>query len=1191
MLPGRRNALAFFHGRTTLAASGKAVTANYLAGQPQNHENQYNLVTQYGYDTLGQRVAITDTLSRVTHSEYDRASRVTAQVDAAGQRTSYGYDPLGNRLLVVDPLGRTTQSEYDALNRVITTTRPLANVTVTRYDALGNRVQTIDARGQATGYGYDALNRNKTITDTLSHVTQIAYDAVGRRTSQTDPLNHSTSYGYDQADRQVTMTDALTKVTRYGYDGLGNRIALTDTKSVVTRYEYDALNRLGAVTENYVSGGPSDSQTNVRTTYGYDPLGRRTGLTDGLGHATAFGYDTLGRLTSEQDALLHTTSYSYDAVGRRTSLTDAKGQLTQYGYDDLDRLTSIAYNSDGTAVQFGYDALGNRTVMTDTVGTTRYSYNELYRLIQVTDPYSQTVGYGYDAAGNRTQLTYPDTKQVTYTYTPVNRLETVQDWASWTTRYGYDAASRPITATLPNGVATSYSYDNANRLTRLSHTTGGVTLGDYVFALDAVGNRTAITETVASVGQGGDMRPVNGPVQILLPFVGNQAPGAQPTIQSSQNPILLPFLSNGGVGQSQTGPTLFPIRPAPRVPAQAPTAAATKAAPPTKTAAPQTAVPPQVATLVPGKPRGELPAARLEQARAGASLLALAGVTETTTINYSYDRLYRVTGASYTGTLTNTFGYSYDAVGNRTVQTQTITSTLVTNYSYDIANRLTNVNGVTYSWDDNGNLLNDGLQAYTYDQANRLKQVVGGATTSAFGYNGQGDRLQQTVGITTTRYVLDPAAGLTQVLSDGTNTYLYGNGRVAQYQASMQYFGADGLGSVRQIFDATGQVVGSSRYDPYGNLLNQSGVGTSPYGFAGEWTDGTGLTHLRARYYSAAQGRFTTRDRWPGDDRQPMSYNLWAYAYANPSNATDPSGLFPPDPDTGDVYFTKCLAIHTFSQYFGDVFYQGKTAQQAVDVCRMAYTGDYWAPNGILVGFDLTTSHLPTTAHDLMGWFLYNKRLDGTNDSDRLFFDANQPLTKELARGVLINEVRNKYYHRENTNGPTEYPYTSPDPVLATGWFGLRDSLQNAMGGKVSVSLGLFMGSFYYQVKTTSDGRVGFRIDNDTTLASGSHIAGRGTPLVRSVEELILEDETQKNRPIRDVIKEHPELISILTSRTKGESPIGGGNLYQTFTWTEKYDCSLADRVPQDIWTVMLDLKVWNGFGDVTADPPDFPAQ
>jgi hypothetical protein len=82
--------------------------------------------------------------------------------------------------------------------------------------------------------------------------------------------------------------------------------------------------------------------------------------------------------------------------------------------------------------------------------------------------------------------------------------------------------------------------------------------------------------------------------------------------------------------------------------------------------------------------------------------------------------------------------------------------------------------------------------------------------------------------------VLDPAAGLTQVLADGTNTYLYGNGRIAQYQAAMQYFAADGLGSVRQLYDASGQVLANNRYDPYGNVLAQSGTAISLFGYTGE---------------------------------------------------------------------------------------------------------------------------------------------------------------------------------------------------------------------------------------------------------------------------------------------------------------------------------------------------------------------
>ncbi len=123
---------------------------------------------------------------------------------------------------------------------------------------------------------------------------------------------------------------------------------------------------------------------------------------------------------------------------------------------------------------------------------------------------------------------------------------------------------------------------------------------------------------------------------------------------------------------------------------------------------------------------------------------------EQVAIDYTYDPSYRLTRAQYAGGVAQSYAYSYDAVGNRTVQTQTITSTLITNYSYDIANRLTSVNGVTYSWDDNGNLLNDGLQAYTYDQANRLKTVTSPQSpVNSFGYIGLGDRLSQTVGIMT----------------------------------------------------------------------------------------------------------------------------------------------------------------------------------------------------------------------------------------------------------------------------------------------------------------------------------------------------------------------------------------------------------------------------------------------------------
>ncbi len=89
------------------------------------------------------------------------------------------------------------------------------------------------------------------------------------------------------------------------------------------------------------------------------------------------------------------------------------------------------------------------------------------------------------------------------------------------------------------------------------------------------------------------------------------------------------------------------------------------------------------------------------------------------------------------------------------------------------------MDGVAYTWDANGNLLFDGQNTYAYDSANRLIHVSSATSTSSYAYSGLGDRLQQTVDRIPTNYTLDLNTSLTQVLADGSNTYLYGNGRIA----------------------------------------------------------------------------------------------------------------------------------------------------------------------------------------------------------------------------------------------------------------------------------------------------------------------------------------------------------------------------------------------------------------------------
>jgi RHS repeat-associated protein len=276
-----------------------------------------------------------------------------------------------------------------------------------------------------------------------------------------------------------------------------------------------------------------------------------------------------------------------------------------------------------------------------------------------------------------------------------------------------------------------------------------------------------------------------------------------------------------------------------------------------------------------------------------ATAAATAGASQVisqTVITYTYDALNRLTAADYSDG--SFFHYAYDANGNRLSETTQAESNV---YTYDDANRLTSANGVAYTWDANGNLLSDGVYSHTYDGANRLTGVTDGVSAVSYASNGLGDRLQTTASGQTTRYTLDLVTGLTQVLDDGGYTYLYGNGRVAQYGVNGgEYFLGDALGSVRQLADAAGAVRLTRSYQPYGSILGSAGDGLTSYGFTGEWTEGnTQLVYLRTRWYSPGHARFISRDTWEGNYFLPITFNGWQYAYANPTKYSDPSGLDP----------------------------------------------------------------------------------------------------------------------------------------------------------------------------------------------------------------------------------------------------------------------------------------------------------
>jgi RHS repeat-associated protein len=106
---------------------------------------------------------------------------------------------------------------------------------------------------------------------------------------------------------------------------------------------------------------------------------------------------------------------------------------------------------------------------------------------------------------------------------------------------------------------------------------------------------------------------------------------------------------------------------------------------------------------------------------------------------------------------------------------------------------------------------------------------------------------------------------------------------------TVSWSGVDGLGSVRQLFDNSGNVQGSRSYTGFGAVTTTTGTGHDRYGFAGTTTDAfTGLNGDDARLYDPNLGRWTSED--------PIGFaggnaNLSRYVGNAVTMYSDPSGL------------------------------------------------------------------------------------------------------------------------------------------------------------------------------------------------------------------------------------------------------------------------------------------------------------
>ena len=254
---------------------------------------------------------------------------------------------------------------------------------------------------------------------------------------------------------------------------------------------------------------------------------------------------------------------------------------------------------------------------------------------------------------------------------------------------------------------------------------------------------------------------------------------------------------------------------------------------------------------------------------------------------YEYDENNRLTKGA-------TIAYEYDAANNPT-------KIGAGAYKYNAADELETGPSLTYTYNEEGQRTktkptSGPATTYGYDQAGEMTSVERpkegeiSEIKDTYAYDGNGLRASQTISGTTTYMVWNMTEGLPLLLSDGTNSYIYGPGGLPVEQISsggtVTYLHHDQQGSTRLLTGSTGTVTGKCTYGAYGTPTCE-GTTTTPLGYDAQYTSSdTGLVYLRARVYDPATAQFLTVDPLVAATHEP-----YVYVGDDPLTYKDRSGL------------------------------------------------------------------------------------------------------------------------------------------------------------------------------------------------------------------------------------------------------------------------------------------------------------
>jgi RHS repeat-associated protein len=293
-----------------------------------------------------------------------------------------------------------------------------------------------------------------------------AYSAAGDLVESRDPLGARRAYAY-QNHLLVRETDPDGTSFAFAYDGEG-----TDARCVRT----------------WGDGGIYARQLD------YDVDGRRTTVTDSLGHRTVYDWNELGLVTRKVDPLGGETLSEWDEDANKLAETNPCGETVLFEYDERGRRTAIV-GPLGDRCALTYDEVGNCTAVSDALGNTwRREFDDRRNLLAVTDPLGHRWSYEVNSRGQLVVATDPVGKTVQVEYDPQANVRRIRNRTGGETWLEHDALGRLVRRIDAAGGETRFSWDRASRLERLRDAEGR----DWAFRHDASGN---LTEAIDPLGR------------------------------------------------------------------------------------------------------------------------------------------------------------------------------------------------------------------------------------------------------------------------------------------------------------------------------------------------------------------------------------------------------------------------------------------------------------------------------------------------------------------------------------------------------------------------------------------------------------------------------------------------------------------------------------------------------------------